>query len=420
VAANGVDTGSTANTGRVYVFYGPLTGSETLASADVTFSGTDSGDNIGESAVEFLPDIDGDGKDELIVGVHKRNGAATDSGAAYLFKGGTASTSIASAYASYTSDAATDYAGYSIQSIGDVDGSGTDDFLVGVYLRGGTDAGMAGLIYGESVTGGALSLPTASNVTFTGSSSTDYVGFAMDGGDLDGDGYADVFLGAPNGTASTRNGRVFVTYGGSALSASYTEAGGSTSTAVDAVLTGVNTGDRLGYGMAFLPDYDGDGYGDLFVGADYFGSSDNGRVYQIAGGSTRLAGTASVSTVAGTTFDAEAATTGDFFGRTVENAGDVDGDGLYDLLVGATQNDAGGSGAGAVYLFYGGTGSTTADSAALKVSGAAASDAFGSRLGQGGDVDGDGRDDVVWGSAGYDPAAVSGAGGAFVLFSIAE
>jgi hypothetical protein len=124
--------------------------------------------------------------------------------------------------------------------------------------------------------------------------------------------------------------------------------------------------------------------------------------------------------VADVTFTPESATTGDFFGRTLADAGDVNGDDLSDLLVGATQNDGGGSGAGAVYLFLGGSASATADDAAVKVAGSAANDAFGSRLGKGGDLDGNGRSDVVFGASAYDPSSVSNAGAAFVIFAGAE
>ncbi len=420
VAGSGRDTGA-SNAGAVYVFYGPLDGTETLATADVVISGAEAGEAIGESAVEILPDVDGDGDDELLIGAAKRDASGADSGRTYLFLGGSlTTTTVASAYATMSGASASDYAGWSVQGVGDVDGGGTPDLVIGSYGRGGTDAGLAALVYGESVVAGDTVITTGADVLFTGSTTSGNLGWATGGADFDGDGLSDVAVGSPNQSSSTTTGgRVFVQYGDAALDASFTESGGSTSTAVDVVITAASVGDRLGYSLTGL-DYDGDGYADLAVGADFQGASDNGAVYVAFGGSTRWSGTVGVTSAAGVTLTAESSTTGDFFGRSVETAGDVDGDGAWDLLVGATQNDAGGSGAGAVYLVYGGTASGSADGAAVKVAGGAASDAFGSRLGQGGDLNGDGRDDVVFGATGYDPSSVSAGGGAWVIFASNE
>lgn len=77
---------------------------------------------------------------------------------------------------------------------GAVDDSAAD-LLIGAYLRGSTDAGQANLLYGEGITSGSSTLPTDTDVLFSGASASDYLGWAVDGGDIDGDDLADVFTG---------------------------------------------------------------------------------------------------------------------------------------------------------------------------------------------------------------------------------
>ena len=133
----------------------------------------------------------------------------------------------------------------------------------------------------------------------------------------------------------------------------------------------------------------GDGYADVIVGASGSdaGGADAGRAYVFFGGP-------GLDAVPDLTLTGAAA--GDYFGGSVGAAGDVNGDGYADVIVGAGQNDAGGSNAGRAYVYFGGPGMDAV--ADVTLTGAAAGDIFGFAVGTAGDVNGDGHDDVVVGA----------------------
>ena len=153
--------------------------------------------------------------------------------------------------------------------------------------------------------------------------------------------------------------------------------------------TGAAVGDFLGWSVAAAGDVNGDGYADVIVGAwaNDTGGTNAGAVYVYFGGPTADA-------VADVTLFAEAP--GDVFGITVAGAGDVNGDGYDDVIVGATQNDAAGVNAGRAYVYFGGLGMDAV--ADLTLTGEAAGDNFGISVAAAGDVNGDGYDDVIVGA----------------------
>jgi hypothetical protein len=157
----------------------------------------------------------------------------------------------------------------------------------------------------------------------------------------------------------------------------------------DIVLTGEATRDEFGVSVGTAGDVNGDGYTDVIVGA-YFndaGGTDAGRAYVYHGGPA-------ADTVADLVLTGEAA--GDRFGLSVGTAGDVNGDGYADVIVGADGNDAGGASAGRAYVYHGSPG---ADAVAdLVLTGEAATDQFGFSVGTAGDVNGDGFTDVIVGA----------------------
>ena len=103
----------------------------------------------------------------------------------------------------------------------------------------------------------------------------------------------------------------------------------------------------------------------------------------------------------------------DYFGYSVSTAGDVNGDGYSDVIVGAYFNDAGGSNAGRTYIYYGG--SIFNNIADVTLTGAAAGDYFGHSVSTAGDVNGDGYSDVIVGAYGNDAAEIN-AGRAYIYF----
>ncbi|MBW2605940.1 MAG: FG-GAP repeat protein [Deltaproteobacteria bacterium] len=186
-------------------------------------------------------------------------------------------------------------------------------------------------------------------------------------GDVNADGYNDLLI-----TASRFNGcqgRAYLYYGGTHMD-----------TSPDLVFTGENIGDYLSEG-GWLTDLNRDGYCDVILGA--FGHNNKqGRVYIYYGGENTDA-------KADITIDGEPGTVGKF-GRTC-TAGDVNGDGYEDLFVGAQQYD--GDYTGRIYLYYGGDPmDTTCD---LTMTGENPDDTFGWMIDASGDVDGDGLCDLV-------------------------
>jgi len=344
--------------GKAYLYLGGPSGLSTAASWSAT--GPSQG-HFGGS-VATAGDVDGDGYSDVVIGDY--NGSAE--GNAYLFLGGP---SVLSATASWTAtgEASGDRFGCSVAPAGDVNGDGYSDVLVGASRYGSDDAGKAYLFMGGP---GGLS-PTASWSALGDASG--WCGSSVStAGDVNGDGYADVLLGAPNGTS--QRGKAYLYMGGPA---------GPSSTASWTV-EGADL-DMLGCSVATAGDVNGDGYSDVLVGA-YGRATSTGRASLFLGGASGL------SPSAEWTSDGGAA--GEQYGFSVASSGDVNGDGYADVVVGAP--NAGG-GFGMAYLYFGGpSGPSTVPS--WSAVGEASGSSFGSAVATAGDVNGDGYCELLVGA----------------------
>jgi len=277
-------------------------------------------------------------------------------------------------------------------SLGDVDGDGSDEVLLGARFGAGYSGAVYVLEAGDLRTGSAASLATA---TFTGGSTTNQLGMlAPFTGDVTGDGVHDLVIGGTDARDSDDVAAV-VLAGGSGLSAALGPG--------DAVLslTGVTTttgGDVHG-GL----DLDGDGRAELVHG-DVGHSDRTGRVTVVLGGTT---GTVDAA-------DADHAWTGsarqDHAGHAL-GGGDLDDDGYDDLLVAAWGDDSEASNGGAVYLIAGGSAPPADGTLAEHATASLHGDSMGARLGEGAaarvaDLDGDGDLDVLVGAPLEDRAYV--------------
>ena len=274
--------------------------------------------------------------------------------------------------------------GATVTAIGDHDGDGVVEVMVGST---GTNRA-----YVLATPGPASDLTTATVARWTGSDPLDEVGAAIAGGDLDGDGYSDLIIGAP-GTAS-----VALVLGPSSGNRLLSDA--------DAFLSDALTTDsRLGGAVSVAGDTDGNGVVEMLVAAP--DSAGIGRVFHLSGpvSSIDVGSCGAYSRCSEIT----TATTLDDYGRTVAGVGDLDADGLDELAVAAPTTDAS---TGVLWLLSGPlSGTTLVSTDGIQLTGDSAGDLAGTAVVGGGDLDADGYGDLVVGA----PGADSGSGVVYVV-----
>jgi len=327
-----------------------------------TFNGDSAGDEFGRS-VSGAGDVNNDGHDDVIVGAYLDDNNGTNSGSARVLSGADGSILYI-----FNGDSANDEFGYSVSGAGDVNNDGYADVIVGAYKddNNGWDSGSARIFSG--VDGSIL-------YTFNGDSAYDNFGYSVSGaGDVNGDGYDDVIVGArwdDNTGSYSGSARVLSGADGSIL---YT-------------FNGDSSGDEFGYSVSGAGDVNNDGYADVIVGA--WGDDNNGTV----SGSARVLSGADGSILY--TFNGDSAD--DQFGRSVSGAGDVNNDGYDDVIVGASGDDNNGTNSGSARVFSGADGSIL-----YTFNGDSADDYFGRSVSAAGDVNNDGYADVIVGATGDD------------------
>jgi len=329
--------------GAVYLFEGPIYGTQSLAAADAKLLSGHSNDYLGR-AVRLDGDVDGDGTDDIIVGATGDDEGANNAGAAYLLYGPVSGdVSLADADAKFVGTGGSDSAGYGVAISGDADGDGYDDVLIGApnNEQGGERAGKVYLVYGPA--NGTFQLSSAADAWFVGEGTWELAGSSVEfAGDVNGDGYDDLLIGAEYGNrGGTRAGNTYLVYG--------PVYGEHELSAAPAILVGVGAEDESGDLVGTAGDVNQDGYDDILIGArqNDLAGSNAGAVYLLHG---PLYGIHDLGT-ADATFLGESVD--DYAGSGFAGNLDADGDGALDVLVGSTHDDESATDAGAVYLLYG-------------------------------------------------------------------
>ena len=331
------------------------------------WAGASDYDYFGRS-VSDAGDLDNDGYPDVIIGAHLADpNGIINAGSAYAYSGKTGLLLY-----QWNGASATDYFGHSVAAAGDVNNDGFDDVIIGADQAAPNGLASAGSAYIYSGNDGSLLYQ------FNGLSELDFFGRSVDGaGDVNGDGFADVIIGAylADGNGISYSGSVYV-YSGSTGQVLHQ-------------WNGNNLFEYFGYSVSSAGDINGDGYSDLIVGA--FNAAPNGingagTVYLFSGQNGSLL------------YQLDGTSEYECFGGSVAMVGDVNGDNSDDIVIGAIGSDTANLyNAGAAYVYSGDSGNIL-----YELYGTSDSLLFGTCVSGAGDVNGDGISDIVVGTDGVD------------------
>ena len=425
---------------------------------DWAFTGDESGDNVGYT-VSSAGDLNDDGWDDVVVGAPYDTGLVAAEGVVYVFHGSAGGLSLVPDQTLSAGQKGARF-GWSVSTAGDVNDDGLDDLLVGApeYDNGEYQVGKVGRVYLYLGVPGVGVSPTYS-WSYTGTVKMGDLGYAVNtAGDMNDDGYDDIVVGSPHYTDDPEGdeqneGAVLVFYGqdgapflslvpdwtyesnqaGAQLGSAVGTAGDVNNDTYDDIIAGAPTYDntQANEGAAYLflgsslgpgtsPDWtsyggqadawfgasvgtagrvNGDAYADIVVGAPRYSNVPDvheGAAFAFCGmGSSPGLGSAPCWSK---TSDQAAS----WFGASVGTAGDVDGDGFDDIVVGAYEYEpVPGTGyQGAAFIFYG-SGTGLRPWAGWMAGGDKAQTEFGFSVGTAGNVYDGGTSDVVVGAPRY-------------------
>ncbi len=425
-APNGDNGGS--NAGETYVVFGTSSGfnsSVNLGSLNGTtgfvLNGIDANDVSGSGLA--IGDINGDNIGDIIIGADAETTGNSASGEAYVIFGKTtafASSLDISDLIDGTSGFllngvdASDRAGTAV-AVGDINNDDVEDVIIGAKSAdpNGSNSGETYVVFGKTTAFGATvelsGLDGSTGFKLNGVSGGDNSGEALAVGDINNDNFDDVIIGAPNGdNGGSNSGETYVVFGQASFSGSSVIELSDLNGTTGFVLNGQGGSDESGSAVA-SGDINGDGIEDVIIGApkEHSPSNDEGETYVYFGKTTAFDSAIELSDLDGSIgFVLSGISTGDQSGGAVA-AGDVNGDGIGDVIIGARYGDPNNDGAGETYVLFG---KTTSFDSSINLSSLNGSTGFalngdsyygysGSSLASG-DINGDGFDDIVVGAPG--------------------
>ncbi len=390
--------------GRAYLFLGSAMGLATTPAWTIAGGGSCGNYycNVGYG-VGAAGDVNGDGYADVIVSMGRWSNGQYDEGRVNVYYGSPTGLSVTPNWM-VEGNQYRGYFGATPGTAGDVNGDGYDDVIIGSGASYGVGKNTAFVYLGSPTglscgTGCPVDATAAAAWTFTSSQATANVGGAVaTAGDLNGDGFSDVLVAAPlyDEGGRTDAGMVWAFLGSSA---------GLSSTPVWSAV-GDQAYAQLGYGLSTAGDVNGDGYDDFVVGAPRYdnGQTDEGRAWLYLGSAL------GPSTTAAWISEPDRANTA--YGNSFGALGDLNGDGYADVAAGGLEWDSDSrTNAGKVWVYLG-SAAGLAGTAAWTAEGDQAGAVLGAAVGAG-DVNGDGAPDLLIGARDYDRTYIDG-GAVFV------